>query len=319
MFLPESDIKKGTVGFIGQTGLFTGVFLPLINDEIGISKIACLGNKCDVDESDILEYYGDDSRTKVIAMYLESIKNGRRFLDLARKIVKEKPIIIIKSAVTAGGARASASHTGALAGEDRVYDAAFRQVGIIRARDFEQLWDAARAFVQAPLPPGNRVAIINLAGSGCVTAVDTCTKYGLNIAELSSTTKAKIKPVYPDWWQVNSPVDVWTAIEASGFEAAYTTPTRAVLEDDGVDAAIVIMGAIDWLPGREVPALFAGIKRDFPGKPVIAITQLGDREIYLKMRRGFQKINIPCYTSDEDAIFGLAALCRYNERFKEAD
>jgi acyl-CoA synthetase (NDP forming) len=316
MFLPEGDIKEGTVGFIGQTGLFTGVFLPLINDEIGISKIACLGNKCDVDESDMLEYYGDDSRTKVIAMYLESVKNGRRFLGLARRIIKEKPVIVIKSAVTAGGARASASHTGALAGEDRVYDAAFRQAGIIRARDFEHLWDVARAFVHAPLPPGNRVAIINLAGSGCVTAVDTCLKNGLKIAELSPSTKAKIKPVYPDWWQVASPVDVWTAIEASGFEAAYTTTTRAVLEDDGVDAAIVIMGAIDWLPGKSVPALFAGIKRDFPGKPIIAITQLGDREIFQKMRRGFQDIHIPCYTSDEDAVFALAAMCRYHERLK---
>jgi acetate---CoA ligase (ADP-forming) len=313
IFLPEGDIREGTVGFIGQTGLFTGVFLPLINDEIGISKIACLGNKCDVDESDMLEYYGEDARTKVIAMYLESIKDGRRFLDLSRKIIKQKPIIVIKSAVTAGGARASASHTGALAGEDRVYDAAFRQAGIIRARDFEQLWDTARAFVHAPLPPGDRVAIINLAGSGCVTAVDTCTKYGLKIAELSPSTKAKMKPVYPDWWQVNSPVDVWTAIEASGFEAAYTATTRAVLEDDGVDAAIVIMGAIDWLPGKEVPPIFAGIKRDFPDKPVMAITQLGDREIYLKMRRGFQSIGIPCYTSDEDAIFALAAMCRYQK------
>jgi acyl-CoA synthetase (NDP forming) len=314
LFLPKGDIREGTVGFIGQTGLFTGVFLPLINEEIGISKIACLGNKCDVDESDMLEYYGEDSRTKVIAMYLESIKDGRRFLDLSREIVKRKPVIVIKSAVTAGGARASASHTGALAGEDRVYEAAFRQAGIIRVRDFEQLWDTARAFVHAPLPPGNRVAIINLAGSGCVTAVDTCAKYGLKIAELSPATKAKIKPVYPDWWQVNSPVDVWTAIEASGFEAAYTTTTRAVLEDGGVDAVIVIMGAIDWLPGKDVPSIFAGIRKDFPGKPVIAITQLGDREIYLKMRRGFQAIGIPCYTTDEDAVFALAAMRWYNER-----
>jgi acyl-CoA synthetase (NDP forming) len=141
-------------------------------------------------------------------------------------------------------------------------------------------------------------------------------KNGLKIAELSPSTKAKIKPVYPDWWQVASPVDVWTAIEASGFEAAYTTTTRAVLEDDGVDAAIVIMGAIDWLPGKSVPALFAGIKRDFPGKPIIAITQLGDREIFQKMRRGFQDIHIPCYTSDEDAVFALAAMCRYHERLK---
>jgi acyl-CoA synthetase (NDP forming) len=313
VFLPEGDIREGTVGFIGQTGLFTGVFLPLINGEIGISKIACLGNKCDVDESDMLEYFGGDSRTRVIAMYLESIKDGRRFLGLSRRIIREKPIIILKAAVTGGGARASATHTGAIAGEDRVYSAAFRQAGIIRVGSFEQLWDVTMALVAAPLPPGDRVGIINLAGSGCVTAVDNCVKNGLNIAELSPATKAKIKTVYPDWWQVRSPVDVWTAIEASGFEAAYATITRAVLEDDGVDAVMVIMGANNWLPGREVPGLFAGIRKDFPRKPVLAVAPLGDREIYLKMRRGFQSIRIPCYTSDEDAIFALAAMCRYQK------
>jgi acetate---CoA ligase (ADP-forming) len=313
MFLPEGDIREGTVGFIGQTGLFTGVFLPLINDEIGISKIACLGNKCDVDESDMLEYYGEDPATKVIAMYLESIKDGRRFLELSRRIIKEKPIIVLKSAVTAGGARASSTHTGAIAGEDRVYDAAFRQAGIIRVGNFEQLWDVARAFVHSPLPQGDRVAIVNLAGSGCVTAVDTCVKNALQIAGLSPATKAKIQPVYPDWWQVNSPVDIWTAIEVSGFEAAYTTITRAVLEDGGVDAAVIIMGANNWVPGKEVPALFAGIRKDCSAKPLIVVTQLGDREIYLKMRRGFQNIDIPCYTSDEDAVFALAAMCRYRK------
>ena len=106
-----------------------------------------------------------------------------------------------------------------MAGEDRVYDAAFRQAGIIRVGSFEQLWDVTQTFVDAPLPRGNRVAIINLAGSGCVTAVDACIRHGLRIAELSPATKEKIKTVYPDWWQVRSPIDVWTAIEASGFDS----------------------------------------------------------------------------------------------------
>jgi acyl-CoA synthetase (NDP forming) len=192
-----------------------------------------------------------------------------------------------------------------------VYDAAFRQAGVIRVGSFEQLWDVARAFALAPLPAEDSVGIINLAGSGCVTAVDACLKNGLEIAALSEDTQRKIKAVYPDWWQVRSPVDVWTAIEVSGFEATYTTITRAVLEDPGVDAAVVIMGANDWLPGREVPPLFAGIKKGFPAKPLIAVTMLGDRDIARDMRRGFQAINIPSYTSDDAAIFALAAMCRY--------
>ncbi len=319
IFLPGSDIKPGPVGFVGQTGLFTGVFLPLINPELGISKIACLGNKCDVDESDLLEYLGADPPTRVISMYLESIKDGRRFLDLSRSIVKEKPIIVLKSAVTETGARVSASHTGAIAGEDRIYEAAFKQSGIIRVKDFEQLWDVTRAFVHSPLPKGNRVAIINLAGSGCVTAVDACIKNNLEIAELSATTTARIKTVYPDWWRVNSPIDVWTAVEISGFEATYATITRAVLEDDGVNAVVVIMGAIDWIPGKDVPSLFQDIKEEHPDKPLIAVNPLGDRKIYERMCRGFQASGIPSYTSDEDAIFALAAQYRYQQYRQSAD
>ena len=313
LFLPKDDIRQGSVGFIGQTGLFTGVYLPLINSEMGISKVACLGNKCGVDESDMLEYFGEDARTKIIAMYLESIKNGRRFIELSRRIIREKPIIVLKSAITEAGARASATHTGSIAGEDRIYDAAFRQAGIIRVGSFERLWDIARGFVYAPLPSGNRVAIINLAGSGCVTAVDACVRHGLRIAELSPATSDKIKAVYPDWWRVRSPVDVWVAIEASGFERTYVTATRAALEDDGVDSAVVILGAIDWMVGKDVPALFGDIKKAFPGKPILAVCPLGERKIYLKLRQGFQDIGIPCYTSDEDAIATLAALYRYRQ------
>ncbi len=319
LFLPDNDIGKGTVGFIGQTGLFTGVYLPLINRELGISKIACLGNKCDVDESDMLEYMGDDPATEIIAMYLESIKDGQRFLELCRRIVPEKPVIILKSAVTEGGAKASATHTGSMAGKDRVYDAAFRQVGVIRVGSFEQLWDVTRAFVRLPRPQGSRLGIVNLAGSGCVTAVDACFRYGLQIAELSPATKRKIKTVYPDWWQVRSPVDVWTAIEASGFEDTYSTVTRAVMEDDGVDAVVVIMAAIDWLPGKAVAGLFTGLRKDFPHKPIIVVNPLGDGEIYLRMSREFQSIGIPSYTSDEDAIFALAALYRYRQYLADAD
>jgi acetyltransferase len=313
LFLPGTDIREGRVGFICQTGLVTGVYLPLINTETGISKAACLGNKCDVDESDMLEYLGNDPATGIIAMYLESIKNGRRFLELSRRIVKEKPVIVIKSAVTEGGARASVTHTGSIAGEDRVYETAFRQTGIIRARSFEELWDFLQAFVRVPLPKGNRVGIINLAGSGCVTAVDACARQELRIAELSPETRDTIKRVYPGWWKVRSPVDVWTAIEASGFEETYNTVTQAVMADENVDAVIVITGAIDWMPGRSVAGLFGDIKRQYPEKPLLAVSPLGDREIYNRMCREFQQQGIPSYTGDEAAIAALAALYRYSK------
>jgi acyl-CoA synthetase (NDP forming) len=313
LFLPKTNIVSGNVGFVCQTGLITGVYLPLINTELGISKAACLGNKCDVDESDMLEYLSEDPQTRILAMYLESIKDGRRFMEISRRTVKEKPILIFKSAVTGQGARASATHTGSIAGEDRIYDAAFRQAGIIRVQSFEQLWDFTRAFVYSPLPAGKRMAIVNLAGSGCVTAVDACIRYGFEVAELSAATVEKIRKIYPDWWHVRSPVDVWTAVELSGFEVAFTTATRAVMEDDNVDAVVVVMGAIDWITGKEVPELFREIRTRFPQKPLMVVNPLGDRQIYARMCRGFQSLGIPSYTSDEGAIAAMAALYRYRD------
>jgi len=311
LFYPCGELHQGKAGFIGQTGLFTGVFLPLLNEEIGFSKIAALGNKCEVDECDMLEYYSRDDNISFVGMYLESVKDGRRFMSIARDAVRRKPVVVIKSAVTEAGARMSASHTGSIAGEDRVYDAAFRQTGIIRVGGFEQLWDMARAFVLAPLPHGNRVAIINLAGSGCVTAVDACIRHGLRVAGLSPKTLNRCRDVFPSWWKVGSPIDLWTAIETSGFAAAYTTITRAVLEDDGVDAAIVIGGAVDWLPGTEIPSLFAPIVQEHPEKPVLVVNPPGDRTIYQRLLRGFREIGVPCFSSDEAAVTCLAAMCRY--------
>jgi acyl-CoA synthetase (NDP forming) len=319
MFLPESGIKLGGAGIAGQTGLFTGVYLPLINTDLGISKIACLGNKADVDECDMLAYLGADPETKVIAMYLESIKDGRRFLDLSRNIIPKKPIIVLKSAVTERGATVSASHTGSIAGADGVYDAAFRQAGIIRAESFNQLFDITRAFVHSPLPRGNRIAIINVTGAGCVVAVDACIGSGLKVAELSPETVDKIKGVYPDWWVVKSPVDVWTAVESSGFEKAYTTITRSLLEDEQVDAVVVVMGAVNWVPGKDIPEMFRAIKEDFPDKPLLAVNPLGDRKIYDKLCHGFQALGIPSYFNPEEAVKALAAQYTYYDFRRQLD
>jgi acetyltransferase len=309
--LPGKTIRPGSVAFIGQTGLLAAAFLPLIDNDLEMSKVACLGNRCDVDECDMLEYLAGDRQTKVIAMYLESIKDGRRFSRLSRRIVKEKPIVVLKSAITPLGARVSASHTGSLAGEDRVYDAAFKQLGIIRVESFDQLFDVAKALTYSPLPRGNRVAIISMTGAGCVTAADACARNGLKIAELSADTLAKAAAVYPDWWRVKNPLDVWMAVETVGFEAAYTGLTRAALQDDNVDAAVVVVGAMDFIPGRDIPTLFKDIRDQ--AKPLLAVSMLGDRRIYHRMCQGFKSLSIPTYTSVEGAIGALAATYRYQQ------
>jgi len=311
LFLPRDELRQGRAGYIGQTGLFTGVYLPLINEETGLSKVACLGNKCDVDESDMLACLGEDPATGFIGLYLESVNDAHRFLDLCRAIVPKKPIVAIKGAVTEAGARASVTHTGSIAGRDDLYEALFRQAGVIRAVDFTQLWGFARAFVHAPLPAGDRVGIIDLAGSGCVTAVDACARHGLKIADLTGETKRRIAKVYPSWWTVRSPVDVWAAIESSGFEKAYGVILQAVLADPNVDAAVVIAAAVDWAPGRDLPRRFAELTRRFTGKPVYAVSPPGDQDVYLSLHRGFTAGGIPHYRDENTAIAALAAARRY--------
>ncbi len=310
-FLPRGEVRPGRAGYIGQTGLFTGVYLPLINEETGISRVACLGNKCDVDESDMLACLGADDATGFIGLYLESIRDGRRFLDLCRTIVLRKPLVAVKGAVTGPGALTSATHTASVAGETALYEAAFRQAGVIRAETFTQLWDFARAFVHGPLPAGDRVGIIDLAGSGCVAAVDACARHGLRVAELTDETRHAIAAVYPDWWRVRSPVDTWVAIEASGFERSYATILRAVLADAGVDAVVAVGAAVDWGTGLDVPALYADIARDFPGKPVYAVSPPGDPEVFLKLHRGFCARGLPHYRDEASAVASLAAARRY--------
>jgi acyl-CoA synthetase (NDP forming) len=311
LFLPRGEIRRGKAGYIGQTGLFTGVYLPLINEETGLGKAACLGNKCDVDESDMLAVLGEDDATGFIGLYLESVRDGRRFLDLCRAIIPRKPIVAIKGAVTGAGAHTSMTHTASVAGDDALYESLFRQAGVIRADGFTQLWDFARAFVHAPLPAGDRIGLIDLAGSGCVSAVDACARRGLRIAELSDDTKEAIAAVYPSWWRVRSPVDVWAAVEASGFENAYATILGAVLADEGVDAAVVVGAAVDWQPGLDVPALYADIARHHPGKPVYAVSPPGDPEVYLQLHRGFLARGIPHYRDEASAVAALAAARRY--------
>lgn len=312
--LPDGrPIRPGSVAFIAQTGLFSFTFLPLMDAELEISKVACLGNKCDVDECDLLEYLADDPATKVIVMYLESIKDGRRFFRLSRRIVQDKPIIIFKSATTPLGAKVSASHTGSLAGEDRIYDTAFRQLGIIRAGSFDQLFDIAKALTYCPLPKGNRVAVLSNTGAGCVTAADACARSGLKIAELCGETLAKARTVYPDWWQVKNPVDVLTAVETSGFARGFTTLTRLVLRDDGVDAAVLVVGAVDFLAEEDVSIFFKDMAKEFPGKPLLVVNLLGDRRIYHRLSQRYKSFGITTYETVEGAIGALAALCRYQQ------
>ncbi|MDY6932524.1 MAG: CoA-binding protein, partial [Halobacteriota archaeon] len=173
-FVTVKEITKGNVSFIVQTGVFAGMMLDHIvtSQRFGISKVIGLGNKCDVDDAEALSFLLEDQDTDVIGIYLEGVRDGRRFLEVAKEVSKEKPIIVFKSGRTEAGAKAAKSHTSSLTGSDEIFNSVCKQSGIIRSDGFEELMDFVKAFSFLPRPNGDRVAVISITGAGCVIGAD---------------------------------------------------------------------------------------------------------------------------------------------------
>jgi len=212
---------------------------------IRFSKVVSSGNECDLNAVDFLEYFGQDPETKMIIAYLEGVKDGRRFCQLARSISKEKPIIVWKGGTTERGARAAASHTGALSGSNEVWKAALAQTGIISAQSAEEMIDYLQAFYYLPVPEGKRVAIVSGPGGPAVAASDACVEAGLELAELSEHTKRRIAEVIPPvGTSTDNPIDLGMG---SGFAPQwYIDSIKALGEDEGVDLLLIIGGS--WHP-----------------------------------------------------------------------
>jgi acetate---CoA ligase (ADP-forming) len=304
--------KPGNIAFISQSGaLCTSVLDYAEGRNIGFSKFVSFGNKADVSEIDLLRYLKDDPETDVILMYLEDITNGREFLETAREIAWEskKPMIALKSGRSAAGARAAASHTGSLAGSDNAYDAIFLQSGIQRVEGIDELLDHAVAFAKQPVPNGKRIAIVTNAGGPGIMATDAAIRFNLEIAELSETTKKKLKQDLPPTASIQNPVDVIGDATHERYEAAI----HHILQDENVDGAIVILtpqAMTDIVETAEiVPHAAKGIN-----KPVLCsfmgIVDVSEGIKYLE-ENGF-----PNYAFPEQAVRSMASMVRFSEHLK---
>ncbi|MBI4322128.1 MAG: acetate--CoA ligase family protein [Chloroflexi bacterium] len=240
-----SEIRSGNVSFVSQSGMMAGaLLLQIVTSGIfRVSKSCAIGNKADVDECDILEYLSQDSSTEVIAMYLESIKDGRRFMRVAREASRRKPMVVLKAGRTARGAVASISHTGSLAGDDKIVDAAFRQLGITRVYDFAELMDVAQAFSCLPFRnAGDRIAIITITGGGGVVATDLLETSGLRAAEFCAETEARLRAeLFPSWAPASNPLDVWSARERYPLQKVLDDSVEILLSDEGVDGLMLLL------------------------------------------------------------------------------
>jgi acetyl coenzyme A synthetase (ADP forming)-like protein len=259
-------LPPGRVAFSSQSGALGLALLEKAQERgIGFSAFVSIGNKADVSSNDILEYWEDDSEAGVIALYLESFGNPRRFGRIAHRVARKKPILAMKSGTTSTGARAASSHTAALAGSEAAVEALFRQAGVIRARTLEELIDAAALFSTQPLPAGNRVAVLTNAGGLGILCADACEASGLELPALAPETEAALRDVLPPEASVANPVDML----GSATGVVYERVLPIVLADPGIDAVIVLFVPPVVAGADEVAAAVSRASASSNGKPLL--------------------------------------------------
>ena len=298
---------KGHIGFLSQSGAICGAIVDYVMDKgIGFSNLTSMGNMADVNETDIIEYLAQDANTKVIAAYLEGLANGQRFMEVARRVSCQKPILMLKVGRTAAGARAVSSHTGSLAGSYTAYDAAFRQCGIIQVDSVAELFDAAIALVHQPVPKGNRVVLITNSGGPAALASDSLAANGMTLADLQAETQVLLRSQLNPAAQVANPVDMLGGAEPPDYAYAL----EHCLRDDNVDAAIAILTPQALVNPADVGRVIGEVaaKSD---KTVVA-SFVGGVSVG-EARMTLHSMGVPLYTFPEQAGFVLGAMYRYGQ------
>ncbi len=306
--------KAGNIAFLSQSGALCVAVLNYAREaNIGFSKFISMGNKSGITENDLLLYLRNDPKTDVILMYLEDLVSGREFMSITREITsasaKPKPIIALKAGRTLLGAKAASSHTGSLAGSDKVYDAIFEQGGVLRVDTLEELFDYVKGFSSQPLPRGPNVAIMTNSGGPGILATDSCIKSGLNIAPLSQSTLKKLKTILPPTANVNNPIDLIAEAQENQYEIAL----GALLGDKNVDSAIVILTPAAFTRVEEIAkAIVRKVKKST--KPVLGCF-LGVYDV----SRGIdilEENGIPAFRFPESAARVLSEMSKFRSWLK---
>jgi acyl-CoA synthetase (NDP forming) len=255
------------VGTISQTGAtFVG-----LNDIRLVGKAIDVGDMCDVDIVDGLEYFEQDDATRVIALHIEGMPNAKRFLEVVSRVATKKPVVALKTGRSGRSAQAVQSHTGALAGRDELWDVALREAGVLRVEDIEELSDTLRAFLTLSAPAGNRIGVMTPTGGFGIIAADGCEKAGMELVEFTDATMNGLRALAPEWLGVGNPVDYFPGVSIMGHPRAEMelAAMRLILSDERVDAALGVMGAFSPELGDDIAALAREMARDFPHKPLV--------------------------------------------------
>ncbi len=313
VFLPDNKMDRpesGPIAFVTQSGAFAAAMLDwAAGADIGIGKMVSYGNKLDVDDADLMDYFIHDDEINVVTFYIEGVKDGRKFIDAAKRITKVKPVIALKSGRTEYGAKAASSHTGSLAGADTIYDAVFKQTGVIRAEDFEHMFDLAKAFaaLKDKLPKGDRIGIITDGGGAGVMASDAVAKFGLRMAGLGGESLRYLKEHFPPHAVAGNPTDVVGDTDAQRYKYAID----AFVNDPNVDAIVVIvLFQVPLLDEMEVIDILAEYAKK-SDKPIVAVAMGGKKTDYYA--RILEDKGVPVYPTPERGVRALAGLVQYSK------
>ncbi len=314
LFLPRYRLmrpKRGKISFISQSGALGSAILDWAGSkDYGINKFISYGNAMNVDEADLLEYLAEDKDTKVICVYLEGVRNGQKFFKIAKKVSEKKPVIVIKGGMSEAGGKATASHTGSLAGSAKVFDAVIKQTGLIRADGMRQVFDYARVLASEPRPKGNRAQIITNGGGYGVLTADALSDSCLNLAEMSAESRKPIIAASPSYAVIKNPMDLTGDADNNRFMVAMDN----ALKDGNVDSIILILLF-------QVPTLDSDIIEGMSGlltkrtKPVLVVSAGGEfAKMHMKL---LEKEGIQTFEEPIDAANALHALTYYHHRAKK--
>ncbi len=305
LFLPITRLERprnGVVSFISQSGALGSAILDWASlRDYGINKFISYGNAMDIDEADLLEFLGQDPETKVILSYLEGVKNGRKFFEIANKVCRKKPTIVIKGGITEGGAKATQSHTGSLAGSVEVYKALFKQTRIIQAETMKNMFDYAKAFTTEPSIKGNKVQIITNGGGYGVLTTDAVLSSGLQLAEMKKKTLTELKKKMPSHVIVANPIDLTGDADNERFRIALDE----CLKDENIDAIIlIILFQVPTLDRRIDEVIKNSLKNR--KKPVMILSVGG--KFAAEHKRHLEQNGFSTFASPQNASQALKAL-----------
>jgi len=295
----------GRISFVSQSGALGSTILNwAIRNDVGFSSFISLGNEADLSAADFLEALGEDEQTRVIGLYIEGVKDGSRFVKVAEKLTKKKPVIALKAGTTDVGMRAVSSHTGSLAGSDVAFSAVFKKTGILRVDTLEELFDLVLAFEEQPLPKGKRMLIVTNGGGPGILTADACEKRGLDLPLLEHPIREELQKSLPPHASVNNPVDVL----GDADENRYRIALDAGLRSSEVDGIIVILTPQAMTPVERVAQAIVESRRRAEKPIIAAFMGLEENSPAIKLLR---KGGIPNYRFPEAAAYVLSRMHEY--------